>query len=177
MKFEYYYANSRKPFLFNFWFLISILIYILFKLVGGPFEQRNSHWRAPGFVGQHQPMKNGSDSVPTISGNFEENNLGVTLNALGTQQHTLDPESGRDPADKSTGGEETELSKQEVEHVMSGHEQSGGGGGAVSYPLQRLGPDSSQSMECPATGNILTQHEDFTVEGGTINISSVYSQA
>lgn len=43
------------------------------------------------------------------------------------------------------------------------------------HPLQRPISDG-QSNECPTTGDMMNQQEELTVEGGTISISSVYSQ-
>lgn len=34
----------------------------------------------------------------------------------------------------------------------------------------------AQSTDCPTTGDTINQQEDLMIEGGTISISSVYSQ-
>lgn len=47
--------------------------------------------------------------------------------------------------------------------------------GVLSHPLQGTVSDA-QSTECPTTSEQLNQQDDLTVEGGTISISSVYSQ-
>lgn len=49
------------------------------------------------------------------------------------------------------------------------------GDGVFSQPLRRPVSDA-QSTECPITGDVLNQQDDLTIEGGTISISSVYSQ-
>ncbi|KAK1553049.1 hypothetical protein Q3G72_027923 [Acer saccharum] len=47
--------------------------------------------------------------------------------------------------------------------------------GVLLHPLQRPVSDA-QSSECLITSDTMNQQEDLTVEGGTISISSVYSQ-
>jgi hypothetical protein len=47
--------------------------------------------------------------------------------------------------------------------------------GVISHPLQGT-VSYAQSTECPATSEQLNQQDELTVEGGTISISSVYSQ-
>ena len=47
--------------------------------------------------------------------------------------------------------------------------------GVLSHPLQGSVSDA-QSAECPTTSEQLNQQDELTVEGGTISISSVYSQ-
>lgn len=49
------------------------------------------------------------------------------------------------------------------------------GDGVLAHSLQ--GPVSeAQSTQCPPTSETMNQHEDLAIEGGTINISSAYSQ-
>ena len=43
------------------------------------------------------------------------------------------------------------------------------------HPLQRPVSDA-QSTECLTSNDTMIQQEDLTIEGGTISISSVYSQ-
>ncbi|XP_031388769.1 transcription factor BIM2 isoform X5 [Punica granatum] len=48
--------------------------------------------------------------------------------------------------------------------------------GTADHPLQRPAGSDLQSVAGPFTENLLNQSEDLSIEGGTINISSVYSQ-
>lgn len=47
--------------------------------------------------------------------------------------------------------------------------------GVHAHPLQGTVSDA-QSTECPATSEQLNQQDELAVEGGTISISSAYSQ-
>lgn len=49
------------------------------------------------------------------------------------------------------------------------------GDGVFSHPLQRPVSDANIS-ECAINGDAPNHQEDLTIEGGTISISSVYSQ-
>lgn len=49
------------------------------------------------------------------------------------------------------------------------------GDGVFSHPLQRPVSDANIS-ECTINGDAPSHQEDLTIEGGTISISSVYSQ-
>lgn len=47
--------------------------------------------------------------------------------------------------------------------------------GAFSHTLHGP-PSDAQSTECPSTADALNHQDELTIEGGTINISSVYSE-
>ncbi|CAI9761822.1 unnamed protein product [Fraxinus pennsylvanica] len=107
---------------------------------------RNSHWRAQSFVDHPLVMKNGAGPVSAIPGRAIE-----LQNALGN---------------KATG---IPVPLQTSMHISVLND------GAFSHTLPRRASDA-QSTECPTTTDTPNPQEDLTVEGGTINISSVYSQ-
>lgn len=49
------------------------------------------------------------------------------------------------------------------------------GDNGLVHPFQRS-VSEAQLTECPISNDTLNQQEDLTIEGGTISISSVYSQ-
>ncbi|PKI62490.1 hypothetical protein CRG98_017114 [Punica granatum] len=122
---------------------------------------RNSHWRVQSFVGQPHAAKNGSAPVSMFPGKFEDNNVGITSNMLASTQNTLELEAGREVINKS------------VDQPMPTPVRTDG---TADHPLQRPAGSDLQSVAGPFTENLLNQSEDLSIEGGTINISSVYSQ-
>ncbi|XP_028803482.1 transcription factor BIM2 [Neltuma alba] len=137
---------------------------------------RNSHWRVQGY-GQHQAVKNGSGPVSPFPGKFDESNISVSPTVLSGSQNTIDPEQSRDIISK-TVERQAELECKAVPLPMPMHANMSvpvRSDGALAHPLQ--GPVSDgQSAECPANSEPQNQQEELTIEGGTINISSVYSQ-
>ncbi|KAL2510066.1 Transcription factor BIM2 [Forsythia ovata] len=138
---------------------------------------RNSHWRAQSFVGHPQVMKNGAGPVSMLPGRLDENNVAVPSTMQLCQQNPMESDSSRDAscraielqnslANKATG---MPLPLQASVPISVPND------GAFSHTLPRRASDA-QSTECPATTNTLNPQEELTIEGGTINISSVYSQ-
>lgn len=143
---------------FCFCFLLSLFLRTSRPLF---FIQRNSHWRVQGFAGQPHATENGSGLVSLFPGKFEENIVGITLNTLASTQNTVELEAGRD------------VVKGSVDQSIDASVQSDG---AIAYPLQRPSGIDSQSTAGPLMENVLNQPEDLSIEGGTISISSEYSQ-
>ncbi|KAK1553018.1 hypothetical protein Q3G72_027242 [Acer saccharum] len=138
---------------------------------------RNSHWRVQNFVGQPQAIKNGSGPGSTFPAKFDDNSIGITPTMLTSTPNPVESDPSRDIACKAMDVH-PELATSGIALTMpmqanlSAPVQSDG---VLLHPLQRPVSDA-QSSECLITSDTMNQQEDLTVEGGTINISSVYSQ-
>ncbi|CAA3001059.1 transcription factor BIM2 isoform X1 [Olea europaea subsp. europaea] len=138
---------------------------------------RNSHWRAQNFVGHPLVMKNGFGPVSAIPGRLDENNIAVLSTMQSCQQNPLVSDSNRDA---SYGAIELQNALGNKPTGMPGPLQTSmhisvPSDGTFSHMLPRRASDA-QSTECPTTTDTLNPQEELTIEGGTINISSVYSQ-
>lgn len=137
---------------------------------------RNSHWRVQSFVGHPQAINNGSGPGSAFSGKFDENNINITSTMLVKAQNPVESDLSRDATCKAMD-HQSEFNKAIVMPIslqsnMSGPVQSEGG---LVHPLQ--GPVSdAQSADCPITSETLSKKEELMIEGGTISISSAYSQ-
>ncbi|CAN4124647.1 unnamed protein product [Withania somnifera] len=133
---------------------------------------RNSHWHAQSFPANPQALKNGTGTGPTYSGKFDGNLLADTSTMQANQRNPLESHPAGDVSYKSMD-QEKELVSRAV---------------ATSMPLQACMPVPVQnnsafsdsltvpaSNECPSTTNALNNQE-FMIEGGTISISSAYSE-
>ncbi|XP_074341008.1 transcription factor BIM2 isoform X2 [Apium graveolens] len=135
------------------------------------------HWRVQSLVGNPQAVKN--DAVPgsTYPGRFDENNVTILPSMHTNQQITVDSDLSRDLSCKLME-QQPELANKGMVMPMPLHSNMGvpiQGDGVFSHPLQRPVSDANIS-ECTINGDAPSQHEDLTIEGGTISISSVYSQ-
>ncbi|XP_060215028.1 transcription factor BIM2-like isoform X2 [Lycium barbarum] len=133
---------------------------------------RNSHWRAQSFPASSQALKNGTDTGPTYSGRFDENLSTVTSSMQANQQNPLESYPGGDVSCKSTD-QEKELASRAI--VTSIPLQA-----SMQVPVQKDSAFSDSlpipaSDEYPSTTNALNNQE-LVIEGGTISISSTYSQ-
>ncbi|KAL1807073.1 hypothetical protein DCAR_0832938 [Daucus carota subsp. sativus] len=138
---------------------------------------RNSHWRVQSLVGNPQAVKN--DPVPgsTFSGRFDENNVTILPPMHTNPQIPVDSDLSRDVSCKLID-QQPELANKGMVMPMPLHSNIGipiQGDGVFSHPLQRPVSDASIS-ECGINGDAPNNQEDLTIEGGTISISSVYSQ-
>ncbi|KAK4753541.1 hypothetical protein SAY87_001645 [Trapa incisa] len=122
---------------------------------------RHSHWRVKSFNGQPHATKNSPDPVSMICGKFEDNKGGISSNALASTQITTELEASREVVNKS------------IDQAMSVPSQSDG---TVADMLWRPAGLDSQATAGPLMENVLNQPEDFCIEGGTISVSSLYSQ-
>ncbi|XP_027360670.1 transcription factor BIM2 [Abrus precatorius] len=138
---------------------------------------RNSHWRVQSFVGQPPAIKNGSGPVSPFPGKFEESNVSITPTMLGGTQNTIDPDQSRDIVNK-TAERQPDLASKGISlplAMLSNMSVPVRSDGALAHPLQGTVSDA-QSTECPTTSEPQNPQDELTVEGGTISISSVYSQ-
>ncbi|KAM5567504.1 transcription factor BIM2 [Rosa sericea] len=140
---------------------------------------RNSHWRVQSFVGHPQPIKNDTGVISPFPGKFDENNISITPNILANStQNPVESEPSRDVASKIMD-QPPEIVNKGLPLPMPLPENllpPVRNDGMLARPLH--GPISdAQSTQCPTTsGDALNQREELTIEGGTISISSVYSQ-
>ncbi|XP_021718340.1 transcription factor BIM2-like [Chenopodium quinoa] len=133
---------------------------------------RHSHWRVQSFLGHPQAVKNGPGSASTFSGNFDERSLNSNSSMTANAQNPVDADSGH---------EAYRALDQQSELVEKTAPMP------TSFPLhmptvvQSDGDDShlsqrpaSDGLPAPCPNNCDEQGE-YTIEGGTINISNSYS--
>jgi hypothetical protein len=161
--------NRKLVFL---WKLLSLLTCSLACL-----RQRNSHWRVQSFVGHPQTLKNGSGLGSAFPGKFDENNVSITPTTLTSTQNPVESDPSRDiickPMDR-----QPELANKGLPLPMpleANIPASVRGDGVQAHPLQGPVADT-QSTQSPMTSETPNQQEELIIEGGTISISSVYSQ-
>jgi hypothetical protein len=155
---------------FNWKFICLLKFLSLLTCSVACLKQRNSHWRVQSFVGHPQTIKNGSGMGSAFPGKFDENNVSLTPTMLASKQKPVESDPSRDIACKSM--DQPELGNKGLPLPMPASVR---GDGVQAHPLQ--GPASdAQSIECPLTSEALSQREELIIEGGTISISSVYSQ-
>ncbi|XWS69582.1 hypothetical protein CRYUN_Cryun04dG0191600 [Craigia yunnanensis] len=128
---------------------------------------RNSHWRVQSFVGNPQAIKNDSGPGSTFTGKFDENNININPTMMTSAQNPVEADPIRDATSKAMD-RQPELANKGMPLPIQGDN-------VLVHPLQRPISDA-QSTECLTSNDTLIQQEDLTIEGGTISISSVYSQ-
>ncbi|XP_047963880.1 transcription factor BIM2-like isoform X1 [Salvia hispanica] len=132
---------------------------------------RNSHWRVQNFVGQPPTAKNGSAPGSAFPGRFDENSLGVPMTMQPGQTNPIEPDHVMDaqgrPMDLHTELPNKSMSMPLPIPVSMGND------GPFSHTF---GPSEAQSSECPSTADALNLQDELTIEGGTINVSSAYSE-
>ena len=121
-------------------------------------------------------MKNGSGSGPLYPGRLEDN-ITVSSTVQPSQQNPIESDLGREVTSK-TIDQQTELTNQAMPMPMplqAAMPVPIQNDGAFSHSQPRPAPDA-QSSDCPITDDMLNHPEGLTIEGGTISISSIYSQ-
>ncbi|KAK6133971.1 hypothetical protein DH2020_032292 [Rehmannia glutinosa] len=138
---------------------------------------RNSHWRLESFTGQPQAMKNGSGPGSAFPGRFSENSAVVPTAMQPGPHNPIEPDHVRD-APCWPIGLQTELPNKTMgmpAPLQATMPVSIANDGAFSHILQGP-PSDAQSTECPNAADALNLQDELMIEGGTIGISSVYSQ-
>ncbi|OAY31183.1 transcription factor BIM2 [Manihot esculenta] len=134
---------------------------------------RNSHWRVQSFIGHPQAIKNDSGRGPT----FDENNITINPTMLTGTQRQGQSDPSRDVTCKAAE-QLPELANKVMPVPMSlqttipNTVQSDC---LVAHPFG-LPVSDAQSADFSITNDTMNQQEELTIEGGTISISSVYSQ-
>ncbi|KAL8533557.1 hypothetical protein ACS0TY_009816 [Phlomoides rotata] len=138
---------------------------------------RNSHWRVQNVVGQTQTSKNSSGPGSAFPGRFDENNVAdPTTLPLGLH-NPIEPDHVRDAPCRPIDPQ-IELPNKAVGMSMPLQPSipvSMANDCAFSHILHGP-PSDAQSTECPSTADALNHQDDLKIEGGTISISSVYSE-
>ncbi|WCJ35773.1 Transcription factor BIM2 [Euphorbia peplus] len=123
---------------------------------------RNSHWRVQNFSGHPQAVKNGSGPGSiVVSGKFDENNI-VNHPILTGTQNQVNSDLRIEQQTLSIPMEPAIPTPVQTEAIGANPLQQ-----TLSY---------TRSVEFPTTSDTLVQPEELAIEGGTINISSTYSQ-
>ncbi|XP_020537517.1 transcription factor BIM2 isoform X2 [Jatropha curcas] len=138
---------------------------------------RNSHWRVQSFMGHPQTVKNGSGPGLTFPGKFDENNIAISPSMLTSTQNLVEPDTSRDIASKGMERQPELANKvmplpMSLQTTMPTPVQSDG---VVANPLQQS-VSGVHLADFPVSGDAPNQQEKVPIEGGTISISSVYSQ-
>ncbi|KAK8643444.1 hypothetical protein V6N13_012743 [Hibiscus sabdariffa] len=128
---------------------------------------RNSHWHVQSFGGQQQAIKNGSGPGSAFAGKFHEINSNINPAMITSAQNLVDSDSVRDTMSKAMD-QQPELASRGMSLPVQGKSM-------LVHPLQRP-VSEAQSTECFIGNDTVSQYEDLTIEGGTISISSVYSE-
>ncbi|KAM1065288.1 hypothetical protein ACFX13_021185 [Malus domestica] len=140
---------------------------------------RNSHWRVQSFVGNPQAIK--SDAAPMLPfpGKFDESNISINPNMLANSTpNPVESDPSRDVASKIVDRQPEIVNKGiPLPMPLPNIAPPVRSDGVLAHPLQGQISDA-QSTQCPTTSasDVLSQQEELTIEGGTISISSVYSQ-
>ncbi|XP_050223255.1 transcription factor BIM2 [Mercurialis annua] len=138
---------------------------------------RNSHWRVQSFIGHPQQIKNGSAPGSTITGKFDDNTISIPSTMLTDTQNQVDSDPSRDVTCKAME-RQPEVANKVMLHPASLQTTAQipvFSDGVIAHPPQQPVTDA-HSTEFPMAGSPLNQQEELTIEGGTISISSVYSQ-
>lgn len=134
---------------------------------------RNSHWRMQNLPAHPQALKNGSGPESTYLGGFDENPATVTSTVQPNQQNLIESHPIRDVSIKAMDQHNDLANKAIATHMPLQ------AGMQVAVPNNSAFSDSQPrpvSDQCPNTIDALNHHEDLTIDGGTISISSPYSQ-
>ncbi|KAK9090511.1 hypothetical protein Sjap_023688 [Stephania japonica] len=144
----------------------------------GPGESTSDHSRA---------VKSNPGPTMTLMGKFDDSNIAFSPNMLATSRSSLEPDlncgSVYTPLNHCSGLVNKAMPIQSSSITPAGRSEG------LAYPLQRpdtestatqlqpqLWPSKDSINEFPVSGDVLNEQEELTVEGGTINISGVYSQ-
>ncbi|MBA0816020.1 hypothetical protein Gohar_000729, partial [Gossypium harknessii] len=129
---------------------------------------RNSHWHVQSLVGHPQAIKNGSGPGATFARKFDENNTNINPTVITSGPNAVETDPIRYVTSKTMDCQ-TELANNGTHLPIQGEN-------VLVHPLQRP-VSETQSTECLVGNDIpINQQEDLTIEGGTISISSVYSE-
>ncbi|XP_051146106.1 transcription factor BIM2 isoform X1 [Andrographis paniculata] len=137
---------------------------------------RNSQWRVQSFVGQPQTMKNGSGPGASSPGRFDDR-IAVATTMPHGQQNPIESDHLRDVPSR-TIDLQTELPNKVTGVPMPLQTTMAvpiANNDAFSLTLHGQ-PSDPQSTNCPSAADNLNHQDELTIEGGTISISSVYSE-
>ncbi|KAL4384245.1 hypothetical protein GQ457_15G004480 [Hibiscus cannabinus] len=128
---------------------------------------RNSHWRVQSFVDQPQAIKNDSGPGSMFPRKMDENNINISPAMITSATNPVEADPIRDATSKAMD-QQPELENKGMPLPILDDNVFG-------HPLQR--PVSEvQSTECLIGNDTSNQQDNLTIEGGTISLSSIYSQ-
>ncbi|XP_068326650.1 transcription factor BIM2-like isoform X2 [Pyrus communis] len=121
-----------------------------------------------------------SDAAPVspFPGKFDDNNISINPNMLpNSTPNPVESDPSRDVASKIVDRQPEIVNKGIPLPMPLPMTPPVRSDGVLAHPLQGQISDA-QSTQCPTTSasDVLSQQEELTIEGGTISISSVYSQ-
>ncbi|KAE8691953.1 Transcription factor BIM2 [Hibiscus syriacus] len=128
---------------------------------------KNSHWHVQSFVGQQQVIKNGSGPGSAFAGKFDEINSNINPSIITSEQNPVESDPVRDATSKAMD-RQPELASRGMPLPFQGNN-------LPVHPLQKP-VSEAQATECFIGNDTVNQHEGLTIEGGTISVSSVYSE-
>lgn len=143
----------------------------LINLVHICLEQRNSHWRVQNFVGQPPTTKNGSGPGSAFPGRFDETSVGVPMTMQPVQPIPIEPDHITDAP-----GRPIDLHTEHPNRAMRMPLPIPVSMGNDATFLHDPPPSDAQPTECPTTSDGLNLHDELAIEGGTISVSSLYSE-
>ncbi|KAK9113903.1 hypothetical protein Syun_020700 [Stephania yunnanensis] len=144
----------------------------------GPGESTSDHSRA---------VKSNPGPAMMLMGKFDDSNIAFSPKMLATTRSSLEPDLNCGSAYTSLNHRSGSVNKSMP--MQSSSITPAGRSEGLAHPLQRpdangtatelqpqLWPSKTSLSEYPVSGDVLNEQEELAVEGGTINISGVYSQ-
>lgn len=137
---------------------------------------RNSHWRVQSFAGHPQAIKNGPGSA--FPGKFDENTISIAPTMITSTQSPVESDPSRDVPSKALECQPEMAANKGIPVPMPQSASLSGptrSDAVLAHPLQ-VSVSDSQSTQCATTSDAQNQQEELIIEGGTISITSSYSQ-
>ncbi|KAM3344394.1 transcription factor BIM2 isoform X1 [Capsicum galapagoense] len=134
---------------------------------------RNSHWHMQSLPVQPHALKNGTGPESTYLGRFDENPATVTSTMQPNQQNPIESHTSRGVSFKSMD-QQNELANKSITTTIplqSGMSMPMPNNSAFSEPQPRPVSDQSSNIV-----DALNHREDLAIDGGTISISTPYSE-
>ncbi|XXG72756.1 hypothetical protein AAC387_Pa07g1780 [Persea americana] len=152
-------------------------------------QWRRNHGLGESIADHSQALKNGASPGLMFAGKLDGNHIAVTPSMLGNLQNPVESDNlstgTRYKALDHHTGLENKAASVPI-RLQQNLNSSVGRNNGVVQPRPRLLSDAeniaSQSQQhlwqrsCPADSDVLNEQEDLAIEGGTIQLSSVYSQ-
>ncbi|XP_075523655.1 transcription factor BIM2-like isoform X2 [Primulina tabacum] len=161
-------------------FLLEVIQYVQFlqekvQKYEGPFQPWNSE--PTKLMPWTQNAKNGSSPGSTYPGRFDENCVIGPTSMQASHQHPIEPDLVRDASCRSVEPKSELLSKAVgiPMPLQASMPVSSGNDGGISQTLKVTASDA-QLPEYYMAADATNHQDELTVEGGTISISSTYSQ-
>lgn len=162
------------------------------NLLSDLLKQRNNHKPAESYIDQSRGINSESGHALVYAAKFDEKKIAVSPVVPGTAQNPVDSDMSTPTAFKSMD-HQTGIASKSMPFPMSlqpNYFTPVKSGGAVAQPPPRLTSDAENTTSqahtqlhnirsCTSDGVIASdklKEQELTIEGGTINISTAYSQ-